>query len=103
MKPLDLQIIGEELAIKWADQTEGFIALETLRRRCPCAGCQGERDVLGHLHKGPERSLTPASFQIVRLDWVGGYALQPVWKDGHSSGLYSFEYLRSLMPPAQIG
>lgn len=96
MKPLDLQIIGQELAIKWPDQTESFIPLETLRRRCPCAGCQGERDVLGQLHKGPDKPLTPASFQLGRLDWVGGYAIQPVWNDGHATGLYSFDYLRAL-------
>jgi DUF971 family protein len=100
MKPLDLQIIGEELALKWADHSESFISLETLRRRCPCAACQGERDVLGQLHKGPEQPLTAASFQLVRLDWVGGYAVQPVWKDGHATGLYSFEYLRALSPSA---
>jgi len=25
---------------------------------------------------------------------VGGYAIQPVWADGHNTGIYSFEYLR---------
>jgi DUF971 family protein len=24
---------------------------------------------------------------------VGGYAIQPVWADGHNTGIYSFEYL----------
>jgi len=24
---------------------------------------------------------------------VGGYAIQPVWADGHDSGIYSYEYL----------
>ena len=27
---------------------------------------------------------------------VGGYALQPVWNDGHETGLYTFRQLRSL-------
>ena len=31
---------------------------------------------------------------LVRIDRVGGYAIQPVWADGHSSGLFSFDYLR---------
>ena len=96
MRPLDLQVIGKEIAIKWADQTEGFIPLETLRRRCPCAGCQGERDVMGQLHKGPEQTLTLSSFVLVRIDWVGSYAVQPIWKDGHATGLYPFEYLHAL-------
>ena len=94
MHPTDLQIIGDELAVKWDDGLESFVRLETLRRHCPCAGCKGEVDVMGQLHKGPDRPLTRASFQLVRLERVGGYALQPVWADGHSSGIFSFEYLR---------
>lgn len=96
MRPIDIQPIGDELAIKWDDGRESFFKLETLRRRCPCAGCQGETDIMGNLYKGPDRALTPASFQLVRVGMVGGYAIQPVWADGHSSGLYSFDYLRRL-------
>jgi DUF971 family protein len=96
MRPLDLQPIGQELAVRWDDGTEGYIRLEELRRACPCAGCKGERDVMGQLHKGPDRPLTPASFQLVKLVPVGGYALQPIWADGHNTGLFSFEYLREL-------
>ncbi len=96
MRPVDIQSIGEELAIKWADGRESYLRLEALRRACPCAGCQGETDVLGYRHRGPEHPLTPASFRLRRLDPVGSYAVQPVWEDGHNSGIYSFEYLRRL-------
>jgi len=96
MTPKDIQHIGEELAILWNDGHETYLKLEELRRHCPCAGCQGEPDVLGNVHKGPAQTLTPASFQLVSLQAVGGYAIQPVWQDGHNSGIYSFEYLRSL-------
>jgi hypothetical protein len=27
---------------------------------------------------------------------VGGYAIQPKWADGHSTGIYSYKYLRRL-------
>jgi DUF971 family protein len=94
MQPLDLQQIGSELAIKWPDGTENFIPLEDLRRACPCAGCQGETDIMGRLYKNPERPLTAAAFQLIRLNRVGGYAVQPVWADGHNTGIYSFDYLR---------
>jgi len=96
MRPADLQQIGNELAIKWDDGRETFIALETLRRACPCAGCVGERDVMGKLHKGPEQPLVERSFQLKRLVHVGGYAIQPFWGDGHASGIYSFDYLNRL-------
>jgi len=96
MRPVDLQQIGSDLAIKWEDGGESFIPIETLRRACPCAGCIGERDVMGTLHKGPDQPLSPQSFQLQRLVKVGGYAIQPVWGDGHASGIFSFEYLRRL-------
>jgi DUF971 family protein len=96
MRPLDLQQIGSELAIKWDDGGESFIPVEKLRRACPCAGCIGERDVMGTLPKGPDQPLSPQSFQLQRLVNVGGYAIQPVWGDGHASGIFSFDYLRRL-------
>jgi len=50
----------------------------------------------GTLHKGPDQPLTQNRLSSKAFDLVGGYALQPVWADGHSSGLFSFEYLRRL-------
>lgn len=96
MKPADLQVIGQELAIKWDTGGESFIPLEKLRRRCPCASCGGERDIMGNLYKGPDKPLSARAFQLVRLNTVGGYAIQPQWADGHNTGLYSFDYLQSL-------
>ena len=94
MKPANIQIIGNELAVKWDDGTEQFIPLEQLRRACPCAGCKGEMDILGNVYKNPEKPFAPNAFELVRITRVGGYALQPVWADGHNTGIYSFDYLR---------
>jgi DUF971 family protein len=93
MRPLDIQHIGNELAVKWGDGRENFIPLENLRRACPCAGCKGEMDILGNLYKNPEKPLSARAFELVKLVSVGGYAIQPVWADGHNTGIYSFEYL----------
>src|SRR5215469_13991778 len=94
MRPLDIERIGNELAIKWDDGVESYISLETLRRSCPCAGCKGEMDILGNVYKNPSRPLASNAFELVRINRVGGYALQPAWADGHDTGIYSFEYLR---------
>lgn len=48
---------------------------------------------MGNLHKGPEIPLKPSSFQLQRLEWVGSYAIQPIWADGHNAGLFAFDYL----------
>jgi len=94
MRPLDIQQIGDELAIRWDDGGESFIPLKVLRRCCPCADCKGETDVLGNVYKNPGQPLTPSAFQLVRVSSVGGYAIQPVWADGHTTGIYSFDYLK---------
>lgn len=94
MRASDIQPIGHELAIRWEDGSESYILLEKLRRCCPCASCSGEVDILGNLYKGPDKPLPAGAFELVRFGPVGGYAIQPTWKDGHNSGLYSFEYLR---------
>jgi DUF971 family protein len=96
MKPVDIQAIGEELAVKWEDGSESFIALEKLRRHCPCAGCKGEVDVMGNVYKNPDRPLSAEAFRLRRVAQVGGYAVQPVWADGHASGIYSFDYLKRI-------
>jgi DUF971 family protein len=93
MQPRDIQTIGSELAIKWDDGHESFIPLEKLRRSCPCAGCKGEMDIMGNLYKNPAQTLTSQAFELVRVLRVGGYAIQPVWADGHNTGIYSFDYL----------
>ena len=96
MRPLDIQPIGDELAIKWDNGDEDFVENTTLRRYCPCASCQGEVDVMGHVYKGPDTELGENAYRLARVVNVGGYAIQPIWADGHATGLYSFDYLKKL-------
>ena len=93
-----LESIGNELALAWNDDTESFLRWELLRRACPCASCGGEPDVLGYLVR-PEVAYTDGSFQLVGWEWVGGYAIQPRWGDGHRTGIFSYAYLRRLAEP----
>ncbi len=96
--PLELtnvQLIGNEVAIQWGDGVESYLPLERLRRACPCATCGGEPDVLGNISR-PGVIYASSSFELAGWQMIGGYALQPRWGDGHSTGLYSFQYLRRL-------
>jgi DUF971 family protein len=95
LSPANVQLIGSELAIAWSDGAETYLPLEKLRRACPCAVCQGEPDVSGVVVR-PRVTYTDKSFLLRNFQVVGGYALQPTWQDGHSTGLYSFDYLRRL-------
>jgi DUF971 family protein len=39
---------------------------------------------------------TDTQQQLDDIELVGGYALSLKWFDGHSSGIYSFKFLRSI-------
>jgi len=98
LEPTNIQQIGNELAIHWNDGRESYLDLQFLRRACPCAACGGEPDVLGNIigSRGRGISYSENSFELAGFDVVGGYALQPRWRDGHGTGIYSFQYLRRL-------
>ena len=93
-------VIGDELALSFGDGSEAFLPLPLLRRACPCAGCQGEPDALGRVLR-PVVNLGPRAFDLLKFEQVGGYALQMYWADGHSSGIFTYDYLRKLaaLPP----
>jgi DUF971 family protein len=95
IQPTRVDQIGNELAVVWSDGKESYISLEKLRRACPCAACGGEPDVMGQVQR-PHVSYGPQSFELRGFRFVGGYALQPTWNDGHESGLYPFRLLRAL-------
>ncbi len=85
-------LIGNELAISFADGQELYLPFGGLRRACPCAACQGEPDALGRVVR-PKVEHGAKAFELSKFEVVGGYALQLFWADGHSSGIYSFPYL----------
>jgi DUF971 family protein len=99
VSPTNIQQIGQELAIMWNDGQESYLTLENLRRACPCAACGGEPDVMGNLIR-PEVKYEEGSFELRGYQVIGGYALQPIWGDGHASGLYPFTFLRQLSAAA---
>ena len=93
--PVEIQLIGSEVAIKWHDGTESYYPADRLRAASPSAETQGERDVLGQRHGGHE----PRSFAGVTVTgWarVGNYGLRFDFSDGHHTGIYSYDYLEKL-------
>lgn len=101
LAPTNVQQIGNELAIRWNDGAESYLDLHFLRRACPCAACAGEPDALANPAAAgrPEVNYSESSFELTGFEIVGGYALQPRWRDGHNTGLYTFQYLRRLAEP----
>ncbi len=95
MRPKNIETINHFLAVVWDDGSETIVDLERLRRGCPCAVCKGEVNILVASAPAPQ-NYTPASFELRGWQYVGGYAIQPTWGDGHASGIYSFDYLKKL-------
>lgn len=94
-------VIGNELALSFADGFEAYLALPMLRRACPCAACQGEPDAMGRVMR-PRVEHGRGAYELLKFETVGGYAIQLFWGDGHSTGIYSYTYLQKLgeLPPS---
>ena len=48
------------------------------------------------LRKTKTKELRGLSFIILKINLVGHYAIRIFWKDGHSNGIYTFEFLEAL-------
>jgi DUF971 family protein len=85
----------EILLVTWDNGHTGMSSLRFLRDNCPCAGCQGET-ILLKTYTPMETPELPGKYKLVDAHQVGSYALALTWADGHQTGLYSWEHLRSL-------
>ena len=98
MRPLQIKQDQnlKELRITWDDEHISHIPIKLLRDECPCAGCKGEV-LFGKVYKpAPLTVFQEGMYELVTLKAIGQYAIQAVWKDGHDTGIYSWEYLRAL-------
>jgi DUF971 family protein len=83
-----------DVRVVWQDDHVSVFPARDLRLICPCAECVSEDT--------GERILVPAAVpddvHPLGIEPVGRYAIQIRWSDGHSTGLYSFDYLRENCP-----
>jgi len=84
------------IRIDWKDGSHSEYALAHLRDRCPCAGCTGAHGMPPRRPESPFQLYKPPP-RIERVSPVGSYAIQIHWDDGHNSGIYTWEYLRSIV------
>jgi DUF971 family protein len=90
--------------IDWKDGHQSHYTFAWLRDACPCATCNEEREGSGRkigqspppkpgalpMYKEPARPL--------EITPVGRYAISFHWNDGHSTGIYSWDFLRRECP-----
>lgn len=92
--PVEINHIRAEgrVRITWDDGHVGEYPLEYLRGYCPCALCQGHDAALG------TKFISVPNAKLNEIRAVGNYAIEFRWEDGHSTGIYTYDYLRSLCP-----
>lgn len=87
-EPKGIERIGDSgLKVSWTDGHESLYPWLLLRTECPCAACREG----GPVHPDPK-------VQPLEVKPVGRYAFAVRWSDGHATGIFSFEYLRSICP-----
>ena len=96
LRPLTLGKQSDDcLAITWSDGHRSVYTWKHLRDHCPCASCREERLA----PPDPFRILKPnelVALAPVAMEPVGRYAYKIKWSDGHDTGIYTLQHLRSL-------
>jgi DUF971 family protein len=107
-KPVDVRVhvkTGAGVDITWSDGHSSHYDFAYLRDECPCATCNDER-----AKKATVAAAAPGSSSFAPLPMfkpkpraqsasqVGNYALSISFSDGHATGIYSYDHLRSICP-----
>ncbi|MFN2425334.1 MAG: P-loop NTPase [Candidatus Binatia bacterium] len=89
-EPADVEIdeAAKAVRIRWSDGQSTQYSFHGLRGWCPCATCQG--------HSSQTRFVHTENPRPTGHEGVGRYALRFLWADGHSTGMYSYEWLREI-------
>jgi DUF971 family protein len=107
-KPADVKVhvsSGTGVDITWADGHHSHYDFAYLREQCPCANCDDQR------RKQSAAEASGAGKNVLPLfkpkagargaQAVGNYALQIEFTDGHSTGIFSYDHLRTICPCAE--
>jgi prepilin-type processing-associated H-X9-DG protein len=108
---------GKGVDITWADGHASHYDFAYLRQECPCATCNDERQKKAQGQEKDQQlkkenaarvAAAPPSSPLLPMykpklaaksaHAVGNYALQIDFNDGHATGIYSFDFLRTICP-----
>lgn len=90
--PEDLEFdrAARVLRVRFADGFCGTIPFRALRLESPSA------EMRGHGGTRPPLPFIPDEIQVTEAEPVGRYAVRLIFSDGHRTGIYAWELLRSL-------
>ncbi len=87
---------NNSLSVKWNDEKVSEIPLTKLRDECPCVNCKGESVIFESYIPIKTPFKAAGFYEIDKIETVGNYAISIKWKDGHDTGIYSWDILRKL-------
>lgn len=92
--PENIRVHRDEgiLEIIWNAEETDRIALRTVRQSCPCAACVDEFSGAKIL----DADSVPVDIHPLEVALAGNYALKVRWSDSHDSGLFTWDFLRSI-------
>ena len=102
--PVELKRTDDRhIEIVWSDDFQQRTSYRKLRDHCPCASCRKPDDPTesGSAKKAAAglRVLSAAEtrpLEILSMSPVGNYAYNVQFSDGHNTGIFTFDLLRSL-------
>ena len=91
-----------KLNIEWSDGFAQTISVAKLRKGCQCATCIEKRTGAAAKNDAKPTGALPVlsaaearPIEIIRMRPVGNYAYNIQFSDEHTTGIYTFELLRS--------
>ena len=81
----------KSLTVAFDDNTKAVIPYQYLREESPSAENKGHGN-----GPPPPRAPIPADIDVVNAEQTGRYAVRIEFSDGHRTGLYTWELLKSL-------
>ena len=98
VRPKHIDLKREEsLTLQWEDGLVSVFEVGFLRKMSPSADAKQLRE---EQQKNP-LTVLPSQADVEKLtveniELVGNYAIRVIFSDGHHTGIYSWQYLRSL-------
>ena len=112
-KPTSIKIhisSGAGVDITWADGHASHYEFAYLREECPCATCNDAREKKASLGAPAPALLSSPALPMFKpkpraqaATKIGSYAIQLNFSDGHSTGIYSYDYFRIICPCDDCG
>lgn len=90
------------VTIHWSDGLSAAYGFDGLRAACPCVECKGGHANMGtlppdNIFAAPEAGGPATTDRVITgIELIGSYAVQITWSDGHSYGIYTWDYLITL-------